>query len=307
VDRPLRRLTRLSLAALTAATAFAAVALWLGVVRDLVPYSADVRIPWWALAAGFAVTDRFVVHAHVRGSAHSLSLSEIPLVLGLLLADPSDVTVAAVVGPALVLVCTRGHGLTRLTFNIAQYALTAALATVILHALVPTADVMGPSVWLATLVAVFVSSTAAAVLVFCAIGLYEGGIASRRLGGMMGVDLGVSLTNACVALAGATIVANDLAAAWLLVPPATMLLIGYRAYSSERAKHRSLEFLYGVTRSLSNGNDLEPELLDLMRRTRTSFRRLAGRPRRGHGRRERRRRVGAAVRRAGRARRDRRS
>jgi diguanylate cyclase (GGDEF)-like protein len=89
---------------------------------------------------------------------------------------------------------------------------------------------------------------------------------------MMGVDLGVSLTNACVALAGATIVANDLMAAWLLVPPATMLLIAYRAYSSEQAKHRSLEFLYGVTRSLSNGNDLEPELLDLMRRTRTSFR-----------------------------------
>ncbi len=272
MDRPLRRLTRLSLAALTAATAFAAVALWLGVVRDLVPYAADVRIPWWALAAGFAVTERFVVHAHVRGSAHSLSLSEIPLVLGLLLADPSDVTIAAVVGPALVLIFTRGHGLTRLLFNVSQYALTAALATVILHGLVPTAEVIGPSVWLATLVAVFVSSTAAAVLVFCAIGLHEGGIPSRRLAGMMGVDLGVSLTNACVALAGATIVANDLMAAWLLVPPATMLLIAYRAYSSEQAKHRSLEFLYGVTRSLSNGNDLEPELLDLMRRTRTSFR-----------------------------------
>jgi diguanylate cyclase (GGDEF)-like protein len=272
VDRPLRRLTRLSLAALTAATAFAAVALWLGIVRDLVPYEADVRIPWWALAAGFAVTERFVVHAHVRGSAHSLSLSEIPLVLGLLLADPSDVTIAAVVGPALVLIFTRGHGLTRLLFNVSQYALTAALATVILHGLVPTAEVIGPSVWLATLVAVFASSTAAAVLVFCAIGLHEGGIPSRRLAGMMGVDLGVSLTNACVALAGATIVANDLMAAWLLVAPATMLLIAYRAYSSEQAKHRSLEFLYGVTRSLSNGNDLEPELLDLMRRTRTSFR-----------------------------------
>jgi diguanylate cyclase (GGDEF)-like protein len=51
-----------------------------------------------------------------------------------------------------------------------------------------------------------------------------------------------------------------------------MLLIAYRAYVSERAKHRSLEFLYGVTRSLSRGNDLEPELLDLLRRTRGSFR-----------------------------------
>ena len=36
----------------------------------------------------------FVVHAHVRGSAHSLSLSELPLVLGLLLASPSDLAIA---------------------------------------------------------------------------------------------------------------------------------------------------------------------------------------------------------------------
>ena len=50
------------------------------------------------------------MHAHVRGSAHSLSLSEIPLVLGLLLADPSDVTIAAVVGPALVLSSRAGTG-----------------------------------------------------------------------------------------------------------------------------------------------------------------------------------------------------
>ena len=61
-------------------------------------------------------------------------------------------------------------------------------------------------------------------------------------------------------------------AVWLLAPPVAVLWIAYRAYVSERAKHRSLEFLYGVTRSLSNGNDLEPELLDLMRRTRASFR-----------------------------------
>ena len=103
MERQLRRLTRVTLAALIAATAVAAFALWHGVVRDLLPYEAGVRIPWWALAAGFACTELFVVHAHVRGSAHSLSLSELPLVLGLLLAEPSDLAIAMVVGPAVVL------------------------------------------------------------------------------------------------------------------------------------------------------------------------------------------------------------
>jgi diguanylate cyclase (GGDEF)-like protein len=272
VDRHPGRLTRLTLAALIAATAVAAFALWADVVRDLVPYEADVSIPCWALAIGFALTERFVVHAHVRGSAHSLSLSELPLVLGLLLAEPHDLVIAAVAGPAVVLIFTRGHGLVRLCFNLAQFGLTASLATITLHALAPAPAEIGPAVWGATLWAVFVSSMAATVLVFCAIGLSEGGIPSRRLAGMMGADLVVALTNTCVALAGATVVAHDLRAAWLLAPPAAMLLVAYRAYVSERAKHRSLEFLYGVTRSLSRGNELEGELLDLLRRTRGSFR-----------------------------------
>jgi len=271
VDR-LGRLSRLTLGALIAATGVAAIALWLGVVRDLVPYEAAVDIPWWALAIGFAVAEAFVIHAHVRGSAHSLSLSEVPLVLGLLLADPSDLILAMVVGPAVVLAFTRGHGVVRLFFNLAQFALTGCIATVVLHALAPAPQAIGPAVWGATFVAVFAASLMASVLVFCAIGLSEGGIPSRRLAGMLGADLIVALVNTSVALSGATVVAHDLRAGWLLIPPAVILLVAYRAYVSERAKHQSLEFLYGVTRSLSRGHDLERELQDLLRKTRSSFR-----------------------------------
>ncbi len=268
----LDRLSRATLGALIAATGVAAIVLWHQVVRDLVPYDVGVRIPWWALAAGFAFTELFVIHAHVRGSAHSLSLSELPLVLGLLLAHPSDLVIAIVVGPAIVLIWTRGQGPVRLFFNLAQFALTACLALIVLHGLAPGAEAIGPLVWGATFIAVFVASLTGAVLVFCAIGLSEGSIPSRRLAGMLGADLLVALTNTSVALSGATIVAQDLRAGWLLIPPAAVLLLAYRAWVSERAKHQSLEFLYGVTRSLSQGGDMEDDLLDLLRRTRASFR-----------------------------------
>jgi diguanylate cyclase (GGDEF)-like protein len=265
-----RQLTRATLGALIAATAVAAFVLWHEVVRDLDPFRTD--IPWWALAAGFAFTEVVVVHAHVRGSAHSLSLSEVPLVLGLLLADPEALMLAMVVGPGVVLVATRQDPV-RLVFNLAQFALTAAVASITLHALLPVAIEIGPAAWLAVFAAVIHASLAASVLVFCAIGLAEGGIPSRRFAGMLGADLVVALTNTSVALAGATVVAHDTRAAWLLLPPAAMLLVAYRAYVSEQAKHRSLEFLYGVTRSLSRGGgELEAELLDLLRRTRASFR-----------------------------------
>ena len=177
-----------------------------------------------------------------------------------------------VVGPAVVLVCTRGQSPVRLLFNLAQFGLTAALATITLHAIAPAPAAIGPAVWGATFVAVLAASATAAVLVFCAIGLSEGSIPSRKLAGMLGADMLVALTNTSVALAGATVVANDLTAGWLLLPPAAVLLLAYRAWVSERAKHQSLEFLYGVTRSLSRGGELEAELLDLLRRTRSSFR-----------------------------------
>ena len=75
---------------LVALTAAAAVALYVAVVRDLPAYTDGFHAPWWALAAGFAATEVFVIHAHVRGSAHTLSLSELPLVAGLLLATPQE-------------------------------------------------------------------------------------------------------------------------------------------------------------------------------------------------------------------------
>ena len=181
MDR-LGRLTRVSLAALIAATSSRR-SCCLKVVRDLVPYEAAVSIPWWALAAGFAVAEAFVIHAHVRGSAHSLSLSEVPLVLGLLLAKPSDLIVATVVGPLIVLLFTRGHGFTRLAFNLAQFALTATLATITLHALAPAPAPIGPEVWARDVRGGVRELPHRLVLVFCAIGLSEGGIPSRRLAG----------------------------------------------------------------------------------------------------------------------------
>ena len=256
--------------ALAGAIAVAALALFVFVVRDLPGYALGPQIPWWALAAGFAATELFVVHAHVRGSAHSLSLSELPLILGLLLASPQELVVAQVVGPAVVLALTRGHSPLKLIFNLAQFGLTACLA-------VDHAARAGPGaarcsavgLWLAVFAAVLVSAVTGATLVFAAIGLSEGVIPSRRMAVMMGADLLVALTNTSVGAGRRDAWSReDRRAGWLLLPPACVLLLAYRAYVSERAKHQSLEFLYGVTRSLSRGADIESELLDLLRRTR---------------------------------------
>lgn len=265
-------LTRVALPALAGAIALGAVALFALAVQDLPGYGIGPHVPWWALAAAFAVTELFVVHAHVRGSAHSLSISELPLILGLLLASPHELVLAQVVGPALVLALTRGHSPLKLIFNLAQFGLTACLAVVTLHALAPDPQVLGPGLWLAVFAAVIASSVTGAALVVAAIALAEGMLPSRKLALMMGADLLVALTNTSVGLAGATLLAEDRRAGWLLLAPACILLLAYRAYLSERTKHESLEFLYGVARSLSRAPDIESALVDLLRRTSETFR-----------------------------------
>src|SRR5687767_10059560 len=120
---------------LVAAIATAAVLLYLAVVRDLPAYTDGFHIPWWALAIGFAAAEVFVIHAHIRGSAHTLSLSELPLVVGLLLGVPTELIVAQVIGPIVVLLFARGTAPVKIAFNIAQFALTATLTVAVLHAL----------------------------------------------------------------------------------------------------------------------------------------------------------------------------
>jgi len=249
-----------------------ALVLYVAVVRDLPSYTANLHVPWWALALAFAATEVFVIHAHIRGSAHTLSLSELPLVVGLLLAAPQELVAAQVAGPLLVLLFVRGSEPVKVAFNVAQFALTATLTVVVLHALMPAPADIGPGVWTATFVAVAAGSLVAAGCVLSVIALAEGSLPSIDVVRMLGADLVVSLTNTSIGLAGATLIAEDWQAGWLIIPPAAVLILAYRAYLSEHTKHQSLEFLYGVARSLSYAPDVESALVDLLDRTRESFR-----------------------------------
>jgi diguanylate cyclase (GGDEF)-like protein len=266
---PLRAAAIWLLIGLIAATT---VALYVAVVHDLPAYTNGFRIPWWALAVGFAATEVFVIHAHFRGSAHTLSLSELPLVVGLLLGAPQELVIAQVAGPILVLLFVRGSAPVKVAFNVAQFALTATLTVVVLHALMAAPAEIGPGVWTATFAAVAAGSFVAAALVLAAIALAEGALPSIEALRMFGADLVVSLTNTSIGLAGATLIAQDWHAGWLIIPPAAVLILAYRAYLSEHTKHRSLDFLYRVARSLSRAPDIETALVELVDRTRESFR-----------------------------------
>ena len=80
--------------ALLAATA---IGLYVVFLREQVPVTPPVVVPWWVIARRFA-GELKVVDDHFRREKHSFSLSEFPAVIGFFLLSPGDYFVAMLVG-----------------------------------------------------------------------------------------------------------------------------------------------------------------------------------------------------------------
>jgi diguanylate cyclase (GGDEF)-like protein len=245
--------------------------LWIW-LRGLPLPDTAVHIPWWALAAGFAVTEMCAVHIHFRRSAHSLTLGEIPLVLGLLFCAPADIMLAWVVGAGLMLLPQRGIPRIRVVFNVAQFGTTAGVAIGVFHLLAPAQDALGPVVWLVAGLAALVSDAVASVLVGSAMALSGERVTAAKLGRTVASGSVVAATNASVALAAGVVLAADPVAGALLLVPAAAIFLAYRAYISERNKHTRLEFLYDAGRALTRAPSAESGLAGLLAMSLETFR-----------------------------------
>jgi diguanylate cyclase (GGDEF)-like protein len=246
-------------------------ALYFGPVRGLPP-PASLHLPWWLVALAFAVGERCVVHVHFRRGAHSFSLGDIPLVFGLLFCTANGVVLASVVGSAVVLLLDRRLPPIKFTFNVAQFALTTCIAVLVLHALAPASGQMGPQMWIATLLATQAGGLVAILLIAAAISLSEGLVKLATLIHMFSMDLVVTLSNTSLGLCGAVLTADDPRALPLLVIPSATLFAAYRAYLSERERHKRLEFLYEANRTLVQSREIAHALEGLLLRSLDAFR-----------------------------------
>ena len=176
----------------------------------------QLRLPWWALALAFAAAEVFVVHVNFRHSALSLSLAEVPLVAGLFLAHPSELMLAGIVGPGVVLLLDRRHIPMRTAFNLAQFALVGALSITVFGALMPAAAEVGPEAWVAALAATLTGTLVAGGLIALGMTLAEEPVGLLPLRQMLLADGFVTVADACLALAGVAVLrrpARRLAAA----------------------------------------------------------------------------------------------
>jgi diguanylate cyclase (GGDEF)-like protein len=257
---------------LTAILGGLAVLLGLLLVPDAPPASARFVLPWWLLLAFFYIAEAKVFHLHIGRSAHSFSMSEIPVAVGLILVAPVPFIIARMGGSAIALVVNRRQRSAKLFFNLAQFGLCSVTSVAIAHLAMSPGRDLGPALWAGVFAAVLTENVIGVLAVSTAITLAEGASQYRRIPEMLKIGVVVSITNTSLGLMILTVLAVSPEAAWLFAIPVVTAGIAYRAYITERQQHQSIQLLYESTRILQRSPEMDKALVSLLDHARKMFR-----------------------------------
>src|SRR4051812_12447871 len=270
VQRILGRLTpsqRIML--LTATVAVAAVALFVIVVRSLTGAPTALNLPWVLWAAAFAAGEVLVVHWQWKRDAHSFSMGDLVLAVGLFLATPVQLVTAMALGAGAALLLHRRQTGVKLVFNMAEYALGSSVALLVFHSL---SFVLGSNLdWLAALLAVLAATLTPDPAIFGIMIILEGRVDLQQLVELLGLSVPFALGSAGMGLVVARTVVNDPAALALLALPTILIVVAYRAYTGAKEQQDNLRLLHEVT-SLLHAGDTQEALGDFLDSVRSAFR-----------------------------------
>jgi diguanylate cyclase (GGDEF)-like protein len=241
--------------------ALVSLGLYLLIVRHLEPVH-PLPLPWWVLGAMFGLAEVFVVKFEIRRGTVSFSLSEIPLVLGLFFADPTNLVAGQIAGAAAALALHRRQKPLKLAFNLSLLALQACLALMLFHPILSLGDPLGPVGWAATLIVMHTLDVVSSLLVGLAISLDE----SRPLvlRGLLGVGTAITFANTGLALLAVIIVWAHPASSWLLLVAVAVVFLGFHAHGSLRRTHNQLRVLYESHRAAEAATDVESMLFSIL-------------------------------------------
>jgi diguanylate cyclase (GGDEF)-like protein len=269
-----RRLTGLAgVRALTIALGVGGLAFLVGVVRHLDRPQTELALPVWALVCLFALAEMLPVHLHRGRDAHSFSLSEIPLVLGLVGAAPVALVLARVVGAGGALALIRRQQGTKLAFNLAHLLVEVAIAVWVFHMVAGAhPSVVDERTWLAALAATAATHVYGCLAVTAVISLHEGKLQADDLGSTFAAGAGAATVNTSLALVSLLAVAEN---PWVLTLLAVLVAVsaaGYRSYSNLRQGYGRLELLYGFTGAVGRTVEIDQAASTVLVEARTLLR-----------------------------------
>jgi diguanylate cyclase (GGDEF)-like protein len=253
---------------LIAAVAFVTAGMYATTLAHMPAPATDVPMPWWVFALIFLLVEAKVVHLHFRSEAHSLSLSELGLVLGLFFLTPGALLLAQLCGAGVALVACRRQKPLKAAFNLVQFAFSTSLALLIFHALISSSVATGPVGWASALLGVGAASVAGVALVSVAISIAERRSTLAQLPKVMLIALIGSVATASLAVAAVELLRANPWGVVLLLAPGGGCALAFRAYAAQRRQHQHLEFLYQSIRAMQGAQELRSAVRELLQAAR---------------------------------------
>jgi diguanylate cyclase (GGDEF)-like protein len=219
---------------------------------DVPAFGTGPVLGWYWLALGFYLAEVLVVHLQFRKQAHTLSLTEIGLTLGLLLGAPSQLLIGQLVGTLVALVVNRRRSqlrqLAKFAFNLAELPLCSGIALVVFRSLASPAD-SAPHLWVLVLIACAVAHVVGILLVSTVIAIAEERFQAPQLGRTLVTSTLGALATASLGLSVVTLLEVRPLAVLLLVVPVLATVAAFRGYMEQREQREHVEFLYESMRA----------------------------------------------------------
>ena len=249
----------------------AAIAFTIAVLRTGAAVAGDVVIPWWGLAIAYLLSGVLIAHIRIRDQAHTLTLSEVALALGLVTATPSALIAGGLAGTVLSLVLFRRQQPLKVIFNTATFLVEADIAIVVMRALLDGHAVGSGVGWLATLAGVLVASAFAQAIVMVIVRASAGTLPIRQVIRGLALILPAAIVNTLLALSGLHAVGQDPELAPLLVIPLVVVAASYRLYLSETQRHSQVRRLYETSAALQRSRGGDATITTLLTSAREMF------------------------------------
>ncbi|MDO8363350.1 MAG: EAL domain-containing protein [Actinomycetota bacterium] len=236
---------------------------------------AGARWQWWiafpALAAAFALAEIFVVHVRMRADAHTFSLVELPLALGLFFTQPIVLIAAQLVGAGAALVLHRRQGVLKLCFNTGAFAFTTVVAIGVFRWLAPQREHLGPGLLLKGGGALLCEALLAVLLVFAVISLATGQWRLTDLRASLLHGAATATFTASMGIVAAVVIDAQPGVGWVLAIPTIGAYLASRAFNAQTRRHEGLDFLHRSTQLLHESPELETAVVQLLRHACETF------------------------------------
>jgi diguanylate cyclase (GGDEF)-like protein len=261
---------RLRIIAVAAVMAALAVPLYLATPGQDVPGS-PVVFPWWALAAAFVLTELFVINFHVRRDAHSISLGEIPFMLGLAMASPMALLVGRIVGASVVLIGHRRQAIHKFIFNQGIFLLDTAVAVSVYRLLLSGRSQVSPAGLGAGFVALLAALVVGVSAVAVAVWLTQPQVAFRTVIQSLGAGTVIGVLSSALAVGGLFLAWQDPLALIGVAILAGGVYAVLRVYGALGKRYGDLEAMYSFTSEIDGAVATEELIEVTLTQTRDFF------------------------------------